>query len=42
MFAWVGPVRWLVDGIVRMEDVIKGYYQRQGVGDLYDEQMPNK
>jgi len=25
-----------------MEDVIKGYYQRQGVGDLYDEQVPNK
>ena len=28
---------WLVDGIVEMEDVIKAYYERSGVGDLYDQ-----
>jgi ribonuclease Z len=33
---------WLVDGILEMEDVIKGYYERQGVGDLYEEQVPKK
>ena len=33
---------WLVDGILEMEDVIKSYYERQGVGDLYEEQVPKK
>jgi hypothetical protein len=33
---------WLVDGILEMEDVIKGYYERQGVGDLYEEQVQKK
>ena len=31
---------WLVEGIFEMEDVIKPYYERQGVGDLYEEQVP--
>lgn len=33
---------WLVDGIFEMEDVIKAYYERQGVGDIYEEQIPKK
>jgi hypothetical protein len=33
---------WLVDGILQMEDVIKAYYERQGVGDLYEQQLPKK
>ena len=33
---------WLVDGILEMEDVIKAYYERQGVGDLYEQQVPRK
>jgi ribonuclease Z len=33
---------WLVDGIFEMEDVIKAYYERQDVGDLYEEQVPKK
>jgi hypothetical protein len=33
---------WLVDGILEMEDVIKAYYERQGVGDLYEQQIPRK
>ena len=33
---------WLVDGILEMEDVIKAYCERQGVGDLYEEQVPRK
>ena len=33
---------WLVDGILEMEDVIKAYYERQGVGDLYEDQVPKK
>ena len=33
---------WLVDGILEMEDVIEAYYERQGVGDLYEEQVPKK
>ncbi|MBW2162208.1 MAG: MBL fold metallo-hydrolase [Deltaproteobacteria bacterium] len=33
---------WLVDGILEMEDTIKAYYERQGVGDLYEEQVPKK
>ena len=31
---------WLVDGIQPMEDVIKGYYERQGVAELYEQQIP--
>ena len=31
---------WLVEGIFEMEDVVKPYYERQGVGDLYEEQVP--
>ena len=33
---------WLVDGILKMEDVIKAYYGRQGVEDLYEQQVPKK
>ena len=33
---------WLVDGIQPMEDVMEAYYERQGVGDLYEEQVPKK
>jgi len=33
---------WLVDGILPMEDIIKAYYERQGVGDLYEQQIPKK
>jgi hypothetical protein len=33
---------WLVDGILPMEDVIEAYYERQGVGDIYEEQVPKK
>ena len=33
---------WLVDGILEMEDTVKSYYDRQGVGDLYEEQIPKK
>ena len=33
---------WLVDGILEMEDVIEAYYERQGVGDLYEAQVPKK
>jgi len=33
---------WLVDGILEMEDIIKAYYERQGVGDIYEEQVPKK
>ena len=33
---------WLVDGILETEDVIKAYYERQAVGDLYQEQVPKK
>jgi len=33
---------WLVDGVYQMEDVIKAYYERQGVGDLYEQQIPKK
>ena len=33
---------WLVDGIIEMEDVIKAYYERQGVGDIYEKQVPQK
>ena len=33
---------WLVVGILEMEDVIKAYYERQGVGDLYEQQVPKK
>lgn len=33
---------WLVDGIFEMEDVIKAYYEREGVGDIYEEQIPKK
>ena len=33
---------WLIDGILEMEDVIKAYYERQGVGDLYEQQIPRK
>jgi len=29
-----------LDGIYKMEDVIEAYYERQGVGDLYQEQVP--
>jgi len=25
-----------------MEDTIKAYYERQGVGDIYEEQVPKK
>ena len=31
---------WLVDGIQPMEDVIKGYYERQGASELYEQQIP--
>ena len=33
---------WLVDGILPLEDVMEAYYERQGVGDLYEEQVPKK
>ena len=33
---------WLVDGSLKMEDVIKAYYGRQGVEDLYEQQVPKK
>ncbi len=33
---------WLVDGILEMEDIIKAYYERQGVGDIYEQQIPKK
>ncbi len=33
---------WLVDGIQPMEDVIKGYYERQGVAEFYEQQIPRK
>jgi hypothetical protein len=33
---------WLVDGILEMEDTIKAYYERQGVGDIYEEQIRKK
>ena len=33
---------WLIDGILPMEDVIEAYYERQGVGDLYEAQVPKK
>jgi ribonuclease Z len=33
---------WLIDGILEMEDVIKAYYERQGVGDLCEPQIPKK
>ena len=33
---------WPVAGILEMEDVIKAYYERQGVGDLYEEKVPRK
>lgn len=33
---------WLVDGIFDMEDIIEAYYERQGVGDLYEQQLPKK
>ena len=33
---------WLVDGIYEMEDIMKGVYERGGVADLYEEQLPVK
>jgi hypothetical protein len=33
---------WLVDGIYDMEDVMQGVYERGGVADLYEEQLPVK
>jgi len=33
---------WLIDGILEMEPTIKAYYERQGVGDLYEAQLPKK
>ena len=31
---------WLVDGIQPMEEVIKAYYERQGVSEFYEKQIP--
>jgi hypothetical protein len=31
---------WLVEGIEPMEDVIKGYYERQGVSEFYEQHIP--
>ena len=31
---------WLVEGIQPMEDVIKAYYERQGVSEFYEQQIP--
>jgi len=33
---------WLIDGILELEPTIKAYYERQGVGDLYEAQLPKK
>jgi ribonuclease Z len=30
---------WLIDGIQPMEDIIKAYYERQGVAEFYEKQI---
>ncbi len=35
---WAGII--LIDGIQPMEDIIKAYYERQGVAEFYEKQIP--